>query len=53
MDKINALNKEIKKLREEKEKAKEIIKKVDNQCNLKYGEIAKAYEDFYTSKIII
>lgn len=51
MNKINALNKEIERLQEEKARAQEIIKMVDNQCNLKYGEIAKAYEDFYTSKV--
>lgn len=50
MDKITVLTKEIEYLKIEKENAKKLIEEADKQCDLKYGEIAKAYQDFYTRK---
>lgn len=50
MDKFTTLTKEIDYLKKQQEEAKNLIKKLEHQCNLKYGEIAKAYQDFYTRK---
>lgn len=50
MDKITALTKEINYWEMEKEEAKRLIKKLEQQCDLNYDEIAKAYQDFYTRK---
>lgn len=51
MDKINALTREIEYLKKQKVEAKKLIENLKHQCDLKYGEIAKAYEDFYTRKL--
>lgn len=50
MDKITALTKEIEYWELKKEEAKKLIEKSEEQCNLKYGEIAQAYQDFYIRK---
>lgn len=50
MDKITVLTKEINYWEMEKEEAKRLIKKLEQQCDLNYDEIAKAYQDFYTRK---
>lgn len=50
MDKITALTKEINYWENQKKEAKKLIEKSEQQCDLKYGEIAKAYGDFYTGK---
>lgn len=50
MDKITALTKEIDCLKKQQEEAKKLIEKLGKQCDLKYGEIAKAYQDFYIRK---
>lgn len=50
MDRITALNKEIEYWENKKEEARKIIEKSNQQCDLKYDEIAKAYQDFYDRK---
>lgn len=50
MDKFTALTKEIQYLKLQKKKAKKLIRRADEECDLKYGEMAKAYQDFYTCK---
>lgn len=51
MDKISLIDKEIKELERQKEEALKIIKQADGEINIKYSEIAQAYEDFYRGKI--
>lgn len=50
MDKITTFNKEIDYWKNQREEAKKLIEKSEQQCDLKYAEIAKAYQDFYTKK---
>lgn len=50
MDKITSLTREIEYWKNQSEEAKKLIEKAKQQCDLKYGEIAKAYQDFYTRK---
>lgn len=50
MNKINRLNKEIESLEQQKEQARKFIEEADRKVNLKYDEIAKAYQAFYEKK---